>query len=84
MLKAIEKLLNGSATHVGNHRVETTGKVTYYFYHSTAVCTVNTVDGTVKFDNGGWGTMSTTRAINNYKKYFVDGLGFTVVDTIKG
>lgn len=82
MLKAIEKLLNGTATKVGNHRAVRTAIGVYYYYHNTAVC-VATYDCTVKFDNGGWGTSSTTRAINDYRKHFVDRLGFEEVSEIK-
>lgn len=82
MLKAIEKLLNGTATKVGNHHAVRTETAVYYYYHNTAVC-VATYSGEVKFDNGGWGTSSTTRAINDYKKHFVDYLGFEEVKEIK-
>lgn len=74
MLRATEQLVSGLKTKVGNHSV-----VTYYvhgctvkdyIYHSTPICTVNEDRMTFSTDNGGWGTQSTTRAINDYRKYF--------------
>lgn len=58
MLRAIEQLVRGLKTKVGNHSV-----VTYYvhgctvkdyIYHSTPICTVNEDRMTFSTDNGGW------------------------------
>lgn len=54
-----------------------------FFYHRTAVCVVDTVLRTVSFNRGGFGSRSTTAAINDYKYYFVECLGYVDV-TEKG
>ena len=76
MLKAIEQLVTGERTHVGNHRVESFNErgqtIDNYIYHCTVICTVNENERTFKTSNGGWGTSSTTRAINDYRKWFKD------------
>lgn len=74
MLRAIEQLTSGEKTRVGNHRVETLNQwgrtISNYIYHNTIICSVNENEKTFKTSNGGWGTQSTTRAINDYQKYF--------------
>lgn len=54
-----------------------------FFYHLTPVCTADTISRTVKFNRGGFGSRSTTAAINDYKYYFVECLGYVDV-TEKG
>lgn len=54
---------------VGNHCLKQEGNTTKFYYHNTAICTLDKT-GKATYDNGGWGTSSTTRAINCYKKYF--------------
>lgn len=74
MLRAIEQLVSGERTRVGNHRVESFNQcghtINNYIYHSTIICTVNENEMTFRTSNGGWSTQSTTRAINDYRKYF--------------
>ena len=76
MLKAIEQLVTGERTHVGNHRVESFNErgqtINNYIYHSTIICVVNENEKTFRTSNGGWNTSSTTRAINDYRKWFTD------------
>ena len=62
----------------GNHRMERTETGRNFIYHWTTICTVNDVDRTYHTDNGGWGTSSTTRAINAYKREF-NSMGYTEV-----
>lgn len=74
MLRAIEQLVSHQRTKVGNHRVESFNEcghtINNYIYHSTIICAVNENEKTFRTSNGGWGTQSTTRAINDYRKYF--------------
>lgn len=79
MLKAVEQLLKGERTSVGNHRVEhsedTYGNkhtIDRYYYHSTAICIADITTQTFTVDNGGWNTQSTNRAISDYRKFFND------------
>lgn len=83
MLRAIEQLLNGERTVVGNHRCETSNEsgheIEKYYYHSTAICTVDRNIQIFTTDNGGWGTSSTSRAINDYRDFFIKHCGYCEV-----
>ena len=74
MLKVVRNLINAVNTGkkkatCGNHWMEVSKDgVIRYYYHSTAVCTIK--NGHVVYDNGGWGTSSTTRTINSYRQYY--------------
>ena len=74
MLRANEQIVRVINTKVGNHSVSTNYvhgcTVKDYIYHSTPICTVNEDRMTFSTDNGGWNTSSTTRAINDYRRYF--------------
>lgn len=70
MLKSLEKLIKGDSTKVGNHSMRVVGGIENYTYHYTVICEVNHVRGEFKTDNGGFSTVSTTRAINDYRRYF--------------
>lgn len=71
MLKTIETLVSAfSSKKKGNHRVVFKGWERHFYYYFTEICTVNDVYKTFKTNDGGWGTQSTTRAINDYRKYF--------------
>ena len=67
-MKAIEQLVKGKKKKVGNHRVEQEGNIRRFIYHETAICTADCLQKTFTTDNGGWGTQSTTRAINAYRR----------------
>lgn len=74
MLKAVEKCIEAMAIgkdsfKTGNHRAErfSDGTIAYY-YHDTAICVVS--EGKAHYDNGGWNTSSTNRAINSYRQYY--------------
>ena len=78
MLKAVEQLVKGYRNCIGNHRVEhsedTYGSkhtIDRYYYHSTAICTADITTQRFTIDDGGWGTQSTSRAINDYRKWFI-------------
>lgn len=74
MMKCIKQLLRGERTNVGNHRCEEARvaghEVERFIYFSTAICTVNHSLKTFVIDNGGYDTMSTNRAINDYRSHF--------------
>lgn len=78
MLRAIEQLISGERTKVGNHSKKllmNNRDWEDFYYHSTCICSVDHNSKSFKTNNGGWGTSSTTRAINDYRKYFI-GLGY--------
>lgn len=75
MLKSVEKLINAynagrKKVTYGNHWMEVDEKEVNFYYHSTAVCTVNNKTGRAVYNNGGWNTSSTNRTISSYKSYF--------------
>ena len=79
MLASVEKLIsayrNGKKKmKIGNHRLEVDNEgVARFYYHWTAICTVDPNKGTVVYDDGGYsGYSSTTRALNSYKEFFND------------
>ena len=79
-MKAVYNLVHTRANRktLGNHRMERTTTGRNFIYHWTTICTVNDVDRTYHTDNGGWGTSSTTRAINAYKRE-LNSMGYTEV-----
>ena len=79
LMKAIETLLRGERTKVGNHSVLKTNVGCDYYYHSTPIAKVNDIKRVVIIDNGGWNTSSTSRAINNYCSYYTNS-GYSIID----
>lgn len=82
MLKSIEKLLESSSNlKVGNHSSEHNYEVWFYMYHGTIICEANYVKKEFKLPyNGAYShSTSTRRAVNNYKRYFLDK-GFTLTE----
>lgn len=79
MLKAIETLLRGERTKVGNHSVVPTNVGCNYYYHLTPIAKVNDLEKVVIIDNGGWNTSSTSRAINNYISHYTN-FGYSIID----
>lgn len=68
-MKAVENLIKSDRDKkIGNHRKEIAGNTTRYIYHWTAIVTVDEAERTFTTDNGGYGTRSTTCAINDYKR----------------
>lgn len=53
---------------VGNHWSQKTEMIEKYYYHNTCICKINHIEKVVTYDNGGFFTSSTTRAINSYKR----------------
>ena len=79
MLRAVEKLVSAyrdgkKKMKIGNHRLEVDNNgVARFYYHRTAVCTVNPNSGGVVYDDGGYsGYSSTTRTLNSYREFFND------------
>lgn len=79
LMKAIETLLRGERTRVGNHSAVPTNVGSDYYYHSTPIAKVNDLERIVIINNGGWNTSSTSRAINNYISYF-NSYGYSIID----
>ena len=84
-MKTLERLVNAKKNiSLGNHKVELDGKYRNFFYHWTVVCRVDDEGKTFVTNRGGWGTRSTTRVINWYRKYFADeGYRYTKDDLLK-
>lgn len=80
MLASVEKLIsayrNGKKKmKAGNHRLEVDNEgVARFYYHWTAICTVNPNKGTVVYDYNNFHTSSTTRSINSYREFFGEGV----------
>lgn len=79
MLKSIEALLRGERTKIGNHSVLETNVGYDYYYHSTPIARVNNIKRIVIINNGGWNTISTSRAINNYISHYTS-YGYSIID----
>lgn len=57
------------------------GTTRYFTYHENSICMVDDKCKRVKFDWCGYDkSPSTTRVINDYKRYFVDELGYQIVE----
>lgn len=75
MLKAIEQLVKGERTSVGNHRCRSYSEGNHqredYIYHCTAICMVDHTTRKFMIDKGEYGDkMSTNRAVKDYRDYF--------------
>ena len=70
-MKCIDALLkSNNDKKVGNHKVILTDDFEKYYYHYTCICEINHKEKTITYDNGGFNTSSTTRAINCYKRSY--------------
>lgn len=56
------------------------GATRAFSYHGNIICHVDDTRRRVYLTNCGWGTCSTTRALNDYRRYFVDGRGYELVE----
>lgn len=67
-MKCIDTLISSKKNkRVGNHSLEITDDGTeLYYYYWTVICEVNHTKGQIIINDGGYGTSSTTRAINDY------------------
>ena len=77
MLKSVQALAEHALTgnlescRIGNHFcARSESNYREFYYHDTCICIIDTEDKTVMFDNCGWNTSSTTRAINSYRQAF--------------
>lgn len=68
---------NGVALHI-LHIMPGTSRA--FSYHGNYICHVDDMRRRVYLTNCGWCTSSTTRALNDYKRYFVDERGYTLVE----
>ena len=51
-----------------------------FLYHGNTICLVDDDARRVILTHAGWHTPSTSRAINDYRRYFVDERGYELVD----
>ncbi|MBF1706395.1 MAG: hypothetical protein HXO80_06990 [Selenomonas sp.] len=58
------------------------GATRAFSYHGNYICHVDDTRQRVYLTNCGWGTSSTTRALNDYKRYFIDERGYMEVKDI--
>lgn len=82
MLKSIEKLLECSNDmKVGNHSSEHSYTVCSYRYHEAIICEADYGKKEFKLPYDGMyaKSISTRRAVNDYKRYFLDN-GFTLTE----
>lgn len=69
MLKSVETLWNSWADKkVGNHSKAIYSNCEAYMYHGNRICLVSHEEKTVYLNNCGWATVSTNRAMNDYKR----------------
>lgn len=50
-----------------------------FLYHGNAICLVDDARRVI-LTHAGWHTPSTSRALNDYRRYFVDGRGYELVE----
>ena len=87
MLESVENLVKSfKDKKVGNHatfftRTGASGDLIQYFtYHNNVICRANHTRKEAYLTNAGWATVSTNRALNDYKGYFIS-LDYKVEDT---
>ena len=68
---------NGAALHI-LHIMQ--GATRAFSYHDNFICHVDDTRRRVYLTNCGWGTSSTSRALNDYRRYFVNELGYELVE----
>ena len=51
-----------------------------FSYHGNKICLVDDVQRRIILTHAGYNTRSTSRAINDYRRYFVEECGYTEVD----
>ena len=73
MMKCIERLLDSERDlTVGNHSVCLYSWGRQFFYHHNCVCQVDDEQKTFELDDCGYeGFPSTTRTLNDYRRYFL-------------
>lgn len=82
-MKTVKTLLDTTHSRtMGNHRIRINSNFREFAYHNTVICVVIDSTRTYNVNNGGWGTSSTTRAINAYVRE-LEGMGYTRDENIK-
>lgn len=80
MMAGINALLESNSDLTrGNHKVALKNNKRYFSYFATDICVADDNKRIAVIDNGGYYTSSTTRAINDYIRYF-EGANYTIVD----
>ena len=89
MLKAVETLVNANCKkRVGNHATyfSQNYEMQYFTYFDNIICTVDWMNKKVYLTDAGWDTVSTNRAVNDYKRWFSNkrnfapGIEFEIID----
>ena len=89
MLKAVERLvLANCKKRVGNHATyfSQNCEMQYFTYFDNIICKVDCMNKTVRLTDAGWDTISTNRAVNDYKRWFSNkrnfapGIEFEIID----
>ena len=75
MLRAIKHLIEAAkagrtSKAEGNHSFQCRNGIWYFRYHWSNICVADPKRHLVAYDNHGFNTNSTTRAINSYKEEF--------------
>lgn len=83
MLKAILKLVTcGSNKKFGNHSVVIEGDVRYFKYFGNTICTANYKTRKFSLSYCGYeNSVSTKRAVNDYRRHFCLRLGYELVSS---
>jgi len=68
------QIINYEVKHVNGFTREFT-------YHGNTICLVDDVNRRVILTHAGWNTPSTSRAINDYRRYFV-AAGYQVIEEV--
>lgn len=75
MLKTVEKLIDFGLNKttdkkIGNHEVIVNryNQTTCFYYFDTAIVIIDYNERSITLSNGGWNTISTSRALNDYKR----------------
>lgn len=80
MIKALKALVESTKhARVGNHAVMVQRGTRSFSYHGNTICIVDDVNHRIILTNAGWNTSSTSRAINEYRRYFVEAQGYEEV-----
>lgn len=51
-----------------------------FTYHGNTICLVDDEMQRIILTHAGWYTSSTSRALNDYKRYFVDRFGYQIIE----
>lgn len=88
-MKTVQALIESKRDKkLGNHRRYNDCGVIKFFYHNTVIFAIDYIKKQIIVDNGGWGTSSTTRAINSYLRndytqWLITKENFNIIDKRK-